>query len=89
MLYDRLPRGIDPLGPENVIIFATGPATGTMIPTASRIAVGVKSPLTGTISASYMGGHFGPELKCAGWDGIIISGMSDKPVTLVIDDDNG
>jgi aldehyde:ferredoxin oxidoreductase len=86
LLYDRLPRGIDPLGPENEIIFATGPATGTMIPTASRIAVGVKSPLTGTISASYMGGHFGPELKYAGWDGVIITGISPKPVMLVIDD---
>ena len=57
-----------------------------MIPTASRIAVGVKSPLTGTISASYMGGHFGPELKYAGWDGIIITGVSRQPVTLVVDD---
>lgn len=87
LLYDMLPRGIDPLGPENVIVFATGPATGTMIPTASRIAIGVKSPLTGTISASYMGGHFGPELKYAGWDGIIVTGVSDKPVALVVDDD--
>lgn len=87
LLYDMLPRGIDPLGPENVIVFATGPATGTMIPTASRIAIGVKSPLTGTISASYMGGHFGPELKYAGWDGIIITGVADAPVTLVVDDD--
>ena len=86
LLYDMLPRGIDPLGPENVIVFANGPATGTLIPTASRIAVGVKSPLTGTISASYMGGHFGPELKFAGWDGVIITGVSDHPVTLVIDD---
>ncbi len=86
LLYDRLPRGTDPLGPQNVIVFATGPATGTMIPTASRIAIGVKSPLTGAISASYMGGHFGPELKYAGWDGIIISGVSAKPVTLVVDD---
>ncbi len=87
LLYDRLPRGIDALGPENVIVFATGPATGTMIPTASRIAVGVKSPQTGTISASYMGGHFGPELKYAGWDGIVITGVADKPVTLIVDDD--
>lgn len=86
LLYDMLPRGIDPLGPENVIVFATGPATGTMIPTASRIAIGVKSPLTGTISASYMGGHFGPGLKYAGWDGIIITGVSEKPVALVVDD---
>jgi aldehyde:ferredoxin oxidoreductase len=86
LLYDRLPRAIDALGPESEIILATGPATGTMIPTASRIAVGVKSPLTGTISASYMGGHFGPELKYAGWDGVIITGVSDRPVTLVIDD---
>lgn len=87
LLYDMLPRGIDPLGPENVIVFATGPATGTMIPTASRIAIGVKSPLTGTISASYMGGHFGPALKYAGWDGIIITGVSEKPVALVVDDE--
>jgi aldehyde:ferredoxin oxidoreductase len=86
LLYDMLPRGTDPLGPQNVIVFANGPATGTMIPTASRIAIGVKSPLTGAISASYMGGHFGPELKYAGWDGIIVSGVSDKPVTLVVDD---
>ncbi|HJW75393.1 MAG TPA: aldehyde ferredoxin oxidoreductase family protein, partial [Thermoleophilia bacterium] len=85
LLYTRLPRHIDPLGPENEIIFATGPATGTMIPTASRIAVGVKSPQTGTISASYMGGHFGPELKYAGWDGILITGVSPKPVYLVVD----
>jgi len=85
LLYSRLPRHIDPLGPENEIVFATGPATGTMIPTASRIAVGVKSPLTGTISASYMGGHFGPELKYAGWDGIIVTGVSEKPVYLVVD----
>jgi aldehyde:ferredoxin oxidoreductase len=86
LLYDMLPRGADPLGPENVIVFATGPATGTMIPTASRIAVGVKSPQTGAMSASYLGGHFGPELKYAGWDGIIITGVSERPVTLVIDD---
>jgi aldehyde:ferredoxin oxidoreductase len=86
LLYDMLPRRVDPLGPANVIVFANGPATGTMIPTASRIAVGVKSPLTGTISASYMGGHFGPELKYAGWDGVVITGVSPKPVTLVIDD---
>lgn len=86
LLYDMLPRGIDPRGSQNVIVFANGPATGTMILTASRIAVGVKSPLTGALSASYMGGHFGPELKYAGWDGIIITGASDKPVTLVIDD---
>ena len=86
LLYDMLPRGIDPLGPQNVIVFANGPATGTMIPTASRIAIGVKSPLTGTISASYMGGHFGPELKYAGWDGIIVTGVSDTPVTLIVDD---
>jgi aldehyde:ferredoxin oxidoreductase len=86
LLYDMLPRGIDALGPQNVIVFANGPATGTMVPTASRIAIGVKSPLTGTISASYMGGHFGPELKYAGWDGIIVTGVSDTPVTLVVDD---
>jgi aldehyde:ferredoxin oxidoreductase len=87
MLYDRLAPKIDPLGPENVIIFATGPATGTLVPTTGRIAIGVKSPLTRTISASYMGGHFAGQVKYAGYDGIIITGVSPKPVTLVIDDD--
>jgi aldehyde:ferredoxin oxidoreductase len=87
MLYDRLPAKIDPLGPDNIIIFATGPATGTLVPTTGRIAIGVKSPLTNTISASYMGGHFAGQLKYAGWDGIIITGVSARPVTLVIDDD--
>ncbi len=86
ILYDRLAPKIDPLGPDNIIVFATGPATGTLVPTAGRIAVGAKSPLTNTISASYMGGHFGGTLKYAGYDGIIITGVSPKPVTLVIDD---
>jgi aldehyde:ferredoxin oxidoreductase len=87
LLYDRLPPKIDPLGPDNLIIFATGPATGTLVPTTGRIAIGVKSPLTRTISASYVGGHLAGQVKYAGYDGIIISGVSPKPVTLVIDDD--
>ncbi|MHB8868853.1 MAG: aldehyde ferredoxin oxidoreductase family protein [Thermoleophilia bacterium] len=86
ILYDELAAGIDPLGPENKILFVTGPATGTLVPTASRIGVGCKSPLTGTQSVSYMGGHFGAQLKYAGWDGILVSGVSAAPVTLVIDD---
>lgn len=86
ILYDELAPGIDPLGPDNKILFVTGPATGTLVPTASRIGVGCKSPLTGTQSVSYMGGHFGAQLKYAGWDGILVSGVSAAPVTLVIDD---
>ncbi|MCZ7663509.1 MAG: aldehyde ferredoxin oxidoreductase family protein [Thermoleophilia bacterium] len=86
ILYDELAPGIDPLGPDNKIIMVTGPATGTLVPTASRIGVGCKSPLTGAQSVSYMGGHFGAELKYAGWDGVLISGVAKGPVTLVIDD---
>ncbi len=86
ILYDELAPGIDPLGPENKILFVTGPATGTLVPTASRIGIGCKSPLTGAQSVSYMGGHFGAQLKYAGWDGILVSDVSASPVTLVIDD---
>jgi aldehyde:ferredoxin oxidoreductase len=85
LLYDRLSPKVDPLGPENLLIFMTGPLTGTPYPGAGRTAVCSKSPLTGTIADSLMGGSFGAFLKMAGFDGILVEGASRKPVYLSID----
>lgn len=80
VLYDELKPGIDPLGPDNKIIFATGPLTGTAATSAGRYNVVTKSPLTGFIAASNSGGYFPAELKYAGFDAIIVEGAADEPV---------
>lgn len=84
ILYDELPAGIDPLGPQNKLIFMTGPLTGTAAPTSGRFSVSTKSPATGTILDANSGGYFGLELKRAGYDGIIFEGISETPVYLSI-----
>jgi len=86
-LYDLVDPGTDPLSPDNAIVIMTGPLCGTLAPTASRTCLISKSPLTGTIFESNIGGAFGPELKFAGYDGIIITGEADSPVYLRIEDD--
>ena len=73
---------IDPLAPENKLIWATGPLTGTMASTGGRYTVITKGPLTGAIACSNSGGYWGAELKFAGWDMIIFEGKSPKPVWL-------
>ena len=78
---------VDPLSPENKIIFMTGPLTGTFAGSAGRYNVVTKGLLNGTIAASNSGGTFGPELKYAGWDGIIFEGQSPEPVYLSIYND--
>ncbi|HNX92279.1 MAG TPA: aldehyde ferredoxin oxidoreductase family protein [Syntrophomonas sp.] len=78
---------VDPLSPENKIIFMTGPLTGTFAGSAGRYNVVTKGPLNGTIAASNSGGTFGPELKYAGWDGIIFEGRAESPVYLSIYND--
>ena len=78
---------VDPLSPENKMIMATGPLTGTMASTGGRYSVITKSPLTGAIACSNSGGYFGAELKNAGWDMIIFEGRSPKPVYLYIEND--
>jgi len=85
-LYDLVRPSIDPFSPENVLIFMTGPLTGTIASTMSRMANITKSPLTGTMSDSYSGGYFPAELKFAGFDGIIVTGRSSKPTYLSIKD---
>lgn len=86
-LYDEIPQGIDPLSPENKLMFATGPLVGTMFPTASRFNVSAKSPLTGILGDSNAGGHFASELKFAGYDQVILEGRCEKPVYIFIHDD--
>lgn len=85
-LLDELKAGIDPLGPENKLIFMTGPLCGTIAPSAGRYGVIAKSPLTGIWGHANAGGYWGPELKRAGYDGIIFEGISPEPVYLLIED---
>ena len=85
LLQDLLPEKCKPLSPENVLIFATGPLTGTFAPSSGRFEVCTKSPATGLWLDANTGGYFGPELKYAGFDYIIINGKAEHPVMLVID----
>ena len=86
-LSEEVDPACDALGPENKLIMATGPLTGTMASTAGRYSVITKSPLTGAIACSNSGGFLGAEMKFAGWDMIIFEGKSKKPVYLLIQDD--
>jgi aldehyde:ferredoxin oxidoreductase len=85
MLFQELQPHTDPLGPENKLIFLTGPLVGTMAPGANKITVSFRSPLSETYSFSLCGGHLAPELKFAGFDGIVVEGKSDQPAYLWID----
>jgi aldehyde:ferredoxin oxidoreductase len=84
ILYDELSGGEDPLGDGNILVFATGPLTGTKAPTGGRLIVGFKSPLSGTIGLSNVGGHIAPMIKKAGYDVIVVKGKSSSPVYLHI-----
>lgn len=86
LLFDEVRPRIDPLSPENELMIFTGPYQGTIIPSSGRFHVTTKSPLTGLVGDANSGGHFGPHLKFAGYDGIVIRGRSPKPVYLSIDD---
>jgi aldehyde:ferredoxin oxidoreductase len=87
ILFDQLPARCPPLSPENILVFAAGPLTGTFAPASGRFEVCTKSPATGLWLDSNCGGFFGPELKYAGYDVIIVRGRAAGPVMLVIDDD--
>jgi aldehyde:ferredoxin oxidoreductase len=87
-LINEVDPKVDPLSPENKIIWATGPLTGTMASTGGRYTVITKGPLTGAIACSNSGGYWGAEFKMAGWDMVIFEGRSEKPVYLYINDDD-
>lgn len=87
MLYDEVPRQADPLGPENIFIITAGVMSGCFPPAGSKIEFGSVSPLTNGHGDSNMGGHLGPALKFAGYDMIVFSGLSAKPIYLYVDND--
>lgn len=98
ILWDRLKQpGVNPLSPENPLIFMPGPFSGLPVPSSSRTCVVTKSPITSplksdyphasTVSYSNMGGFFGPEVRFAGYDGIVITGKAKELCYVVIDDD--
>lgn len=86
-LMEMMDPSADALSPENVLIFATGPLTGTMASTGGRYSVVTKGPLTNAIACSNSGGKFGAELKFAGYDLLILQGRSETPVYLLVQDD--
>ena len=86
LLYDDLKPGTDPLGEDSELIFLTGPLAGSRAQSFSRMKIFFKSPLTGGYFKSAAGGFWGPELKFAGFDGVIVKGIAEKPVFLWIHD---
>jgi len=86
-LHDELPRDVDPLGPENMLLIGVGPLTGSLLSSSAYMTISGRSPLTGILGDSAAGGFFGPELKQAGYDQLVITGRSETPCYLVIADD--
>jgi len=84
ILLDELPARVDALGPENILVFATGPFQGTGIVGGGRHVVMAVSPKTGSVADSYVGGYFGAELGKSGYDGILLRGASASPVVLTL-----
>jgi aldehyde:ferredoxin oxidoreductase len=84
--WTELQAGIDALSPQNILIFALGPATGYSLPGVSRMCIGGKSPLTGGITKSEVGGYWMAQFKRAGYDALIVEGKSEKPVYLWVQD---
>jgi aldehyde:ferredoxin oxidoreductase len=84
-VYENGPK-VDPLGPENLLCIMNGPLSGTRAKMSGRLAVVTKSPLTGTVTDSHMGGWTAAKLKWAGFDGLLIKGASEKPVYLLVKD---
>ncbi|MCL2865357.1 MAG: aldehyde ferredoxin oxidoreductase family protein [Lachnospiraceae bacterium] len=87
ILYDEGIAKVDPLSPENKLVYLPGPLTGTQLPTATRYMVVTKSPLTGMIASSNSGGRWGADLKYAGWEGLIVEGKAENPVYINIQDE--
>ncbi len=87
LLLREIAPHVDPLGPENVLVLVNGLITGAPISTATRFTAAARSPLTGAYGESEAGGFWGPELKLAGWEGIILTGRAEHPVYLAIKND--
>ena len=88
LLWERVPAGTSPLDPANIFCIGSGPLTGTMCPNSGKVTAIFKSPSTGLIGVSTAGGFFGPELKEAGYDLIVLMGKAKKPVWIWIDNED-
>ncbi len=88
VLYDQLPAGVDPRGPENLLLMSCGLLTGTAAPSSARLHINALSPLTGILGSSNIGGNFGPRLRSNGIQSLILRGRSSRPVYLLIDGDS-
>ena len=86
LLYNHTKAGVDPLGPDNVALISAGLLVGTLASASARTHVGGKSPLTGYVGSANVGGFFGPEMRLAGFDHLVIKGKAEKPVYLWIHD---
>ncbi|MFN2186853.1 MAG: aldehyde ferredoxin oxidoreductase N-terminal domain-containing protein, partial [Anaerolineae bacterium] len=86
LLYKHLKPGVDPLSPDNVLTVSAGLLVGTLASASARTHIGAKSPLTGYVGSSNMGGFFAPELRWAGFDHLVIKGKAGGPVYLWIHD---
>ncbi|MHA2432163.1 MAG: aldehyde ferredoxin oxidoreductase family protein [Candidatus Thorarchaeota archaeon] len=86
LLYEVMDPTVDPLGPDNMLLYMTGPLTGTQAPSTGRMVVCGKSPLTNFWGESHVGGHFGANLKFSGFDGILVKGQSEEPLYLHVKD---
>jgi len=84
LMYNHIKPGVDPLGPDNVAFISAGILVGTLASASSRTHIGGKSPLTGFVGSTNMGGFFAPELRWAGFDHLVIKGKAEKPVYLWI-----
>jgi len=87
ILWEYLEPGADPLGPDNLLIFAVGPLTGLNLPSSGKMVVAAKSPLTGGYGDGNVGSWASVHMRKAGWDAIVVKGASDKPVVLYVEDD--
>ena len=87
LLYDEVPVNAESFDPENLVVMAAGPLSGTFLPGGGKVHFGAKSPASGGYADSNMGGHLAPEIKYAGYDAVVFDGAADRPVTVVIDDD--
>ena len=87
ILFEETSAEVDPLGPENVLIFATGPITGTRVFSSSRFETVAKSPLTGIYGEASCGGYWGEKFKRSGYDALVIKGKAEKPVYIYIDEE--
>lgn len=88
ILFDEIEPGIDPLSPQNVLCLSSGPLTGTPLSMTCRLEVSALSPYSGILGDGNSGGYFPTELKRAGYDQVVITGMADKPKYLWIEDEN-